>query len=99
NDVAVVGGIVERNGEARPALLAVEIGHDFAREIMTRDLERAAITVHVGVEIDVRLGRLALRRLRKRWRAKQNAERAECCAECSQIEHKSVPRPRESPAE
>src|SRR6516225_4066644 len=53
NDVTLVGGIVERNREARPSLLAVKEGDDLARETVAGDPERFAVPGHQGIEIDV----------------------------------------------
>jgi hypothetical protein len=58
DDVAVVGGIVDCDGEVGAALLAVEIADDLAAEIAARDFQRVALARHQRVEIDVGLGLL-----------------------------------------
>jgi hypothetical protein len=50
--MAVIGGVIHRNCEIDPALVAVGIGHRFAREGAACDLECLAVTGHQRQEID-----------------------------------------------
>ncbi len=76
DDMAVVGGIVERDGEIGAAFLAVEIGDDLAAEIAARDLQRAALAGHQRIEIDVGPGLLCRLLLRRGWHRQQQAASA-----------------------
>jgi len=73
DDVAVVVGIIERDGEARPALLAVEISDRPAGKIAPRDFQGRAFARHQRIEVDVRLVAVGIvRRLRNRWSGGEN---------------------------